>query len=715
MKISKLVLNNFSSFEGINEFDFSVDDKGKNIILIGGENGAGKTSLFSAIKVALYGPLAFGYVGANSHYSKKIKDYINSKAFQTEKVESSVELQISVKVEREYCNYTISRNWNYTSQKLIEDYSVKRDKKILDDQELSYFQNYLQGIIPPSLFDFFLFDGEEVGNIFSTSNYNGYVQNALFTMCDMDVFEIVRKFTSNYLSKSSEEVDDGIEKEYRNMEKDLETLEMEIEELALEIDGLKNRKEEIDLSIEELETAYKKAGGITDKQREELAEDYTNAEHIKQENTLQLKSFVEGLMPFYIVNEMADDISRQLDYEEKGEIFYYIQNRIKRESIEQALKGHGTSNEKVVDDVIKSLFDTFRPSGYSEDDDPIHDLSKEEIGRVNSVFSQLEDFDKNTILKCIDDKQKAAGRTAEINRILKESMTESEVKNFNQKENKLLKKKQKLVATLLEKESTYSTKKEGFELLSKEKDRKYQALVESVQNKHVYELSHGISSVMSNLLSQKTTSLRTKLENLVVDNLMKIYRKDNLITYVEIEENFQFNLYQNTKYKVRELLALINNLGYAEVTKQIGNKGILELKNKFGVDSLASLKAILEVSKTKDSIETYKRIELSRLSKGERQIFILSLYWSIIMISGQDIPFIIDTPYSRIDANHRKEISEKFFPNISKQVVILSTDEEINEEYYKILKPHISKEYLLTNDENANKTTVEERYFFEVK
>ena len=59
MKINKLILKNFSSFEGINEFDFSVTED-KNIILIGGQNGAGKTSLFSAIKVALYGPLAFG-------------------------------------------------------------------------------------------------------------------------------------------------------------------------------------------------------------------------------------------------------------------------------------------------------------------------------------------------------------------------------------------------------------------------------------------------------------------------------------------------------------------------------------------------------------------------------------------------------------------------------------------------------------------------------
>ena len=93
----------------------------------------------------------------------------------------------------------------------------------------------------------------------------------------------------------------------------------------------------------------------------------------------------------------------------------------------------------------------------------------------------------------------------------------------------------------------------------------------------------------------------------------------------------------------------------------------------------------------------------------------MALYWAIIELSGRDIPFVIDTPYARIDANHRKEISEKFFPNISKQVVILSTDEEINEEFYGIIKPYIAREYLLINEEDQNRTTIMNHYFFEVE
>lgn len=161
-------------------------------------------------------------------------------------------------------------------------------------------------------------------------------------------------------------------------------------------------------------------------------------------------------------------------------------------------------------------------------------------------------------------------------------------------------------------------------------------------------------------------------------------------------------------------MTLYRNLGNSEFTNLIGAKGEKKLIKLLKLSSLNELKNISEADIGNEQIHLYKKIELGRLSKGERQIFILALYWAIIEISGQNIPFVIDTPYARIDANHRREISEKFFPNISEQVIILSTDEEINEEYYKIVKPYVSKEYLLINDENENRTSIENHYFFEV-
>ena len=711
MKINKVKLYNFSSYEGNNEFDFEITDAGKNIVLIGGKNGAGKTSLFTAIKVALYGPLAYGYVGVNSHYISKIKDLINSKAFQQEVVESEVQITLQLKIERDISNYVITRKWDYTNRRLTEKYTVERDGKQLKDQELSYFENYLRSIIPPDLFEFFLFDGEEVGNIFSTSAYNTYVRNAVFTMCGMDVFEIIRKFTHGYVTRNNTIDDDEVYDTYEAAKQQMELLEAEKKNLESKVNSLTKELEDTEVQLTELATAFKNAGGISRREKKQLEDEYTHAEKVKTETLTNIKIFVEGLMPFYILKDFANPIMSQLDFEEKGEIFYYVQSKLKRDSIAE-LKGDVSDSK--VDQLMDYLLDTFRPKGFRDNMEMMFDLSKEDIGRVNGIVSSLDDFDVSAMVEMVNKRKAASERTAEINRILKNSMSEEDVNAFAQKENEILKKKDDLSSRLYD--SQHRLEDIDKELHSQEqiRDKAMQILKSNAQNKHVYELSSGISSMMEQFLEEKTLSIRKKLEKAIVQKLKSIYRKNNLITHIEIGKNFDFNLYQDEEYNGKELLTLYKNLGSSEFTNLIGTKGEKRLIKMLNGTSINVLKNKSEIELGEEPIQLYKKIELGRLSKGERQIFILALYWAIIEISGQNIPFVIDTPYARIDANHRREISEKFFPNISDQVIILSTDEEINEEYYKIVKPYISKEYLLINDENENRTTIENNYFFEV-
>jgi len=712
MKINKVKLYNFSSYEDTNEFDFEVTDKKKNIVLIGGKNGAGKTSLFTAIKVALYGPLAYGYVGVNNHYISKIKDLINSKAFQQDVVESEVQITLQLKIEREIRNFVITRKWDYTNQRLTEEYTVDRDGKLLNDQELSYFENYLRSIVPPDLFEFFLFDGEEVCNIFSTSAYNTYVRNAVFTMCGMDVFEIIRKFTRGYISKNNSSDDDTAYDVYETARQQVELLEEEKEQLEVVLDNLSAELEDIDVQLTELATAFKNAGGIPQKEKKKLEEEFNQAEKVKTEALTNIKLFVEGLMPFYILRDFTEPIMSQLDFEEKGEIFYYVKSKLKRNTISELLKGDVP--EEKVDLLMEQLLSICRPKGFKEDMEMMFDLSKEDIGRVNGIVSALEDFDTSAMIEIINKRRAASERTAEINQILKNSMSEEDVNSFARKENEILKKKDELNSQLYETQHRLEELSRELQIQEQTRDRAMQSLKENAQNKHVYELSSGMSAMMERFLEEKTVSIRKSLEKAIVKKLKAIYRKNNLITHIEIGKNFDFNLYQDEEYSARELLTLYKNLGNAEFTNMIGTKGESKLIKLLDIGSINDLKNVTEVKIGQKPLLLYKKIELDRLSKGERQIFILALYWAIIEISGQNIPFVIDTPYARIDANHRREISEKFFPNISDQVIILSTDEEINEEYYKIVKPYVSKEYLLINDENKNRTTIKNNYFFEV-
>ena len=235
----------------------------------------------------------------------------------------------------------------------------------------------------------------------------------------------------------------------------------------------------------------------------------------------------------------------------------------------------------------------------------------------------------------------------------------------------------------------------------------------STQDKHVLDLSTSITQIMEYLIGNSMVSIRKQLSQKIIENLQQIYRKDNLISIIEISDNFKFELFQAQSITIDELKSLIANIGLKEFIKIIGDESIKRLCRYFSLNETDEIeKAIISCDAKDKELELYKRIDLNTLSKGERQIFILALYWAIIQISGKHIPFVIDTPYARIDANHREEISSKFFPNISSQVIILSTDEEITQEYYDIIKPYISKEYLLRNDQSENKTTVVNGYFF---
>lgn len=711
MKINKIKLYNFNSYEGENEFDFVNQDQSKNIVLIGGKNGAGKTSLFTAIKIALYGPLAFGYVGANSHYIAKIKDCINSKAFQKDEVESEVQLTLSLMVERELKNYVVTRRWRFVNQKLEEKYSVEEEGRFLEQQELSYFQNYLQGLIPPDLFEFFLFDGEEVGNIFSTSSYNSYIKNAIYTLCGIDIFEIIRKFTCSYSSKPSGEVDKERYSQYEQLKLLAEQLDDKKTSLGKRLEEEKQKYEQLEVELFDLETAYKNAGGITQEEREKLAREFEEAEKLKTEASIKIKMFVEGLMPFFIVGEYANKITKQFSIQEKKETYEYFEKNIMDSALTETIH----NNVSIGDEALETLFDEIlkylKPSDET-DFKFIHDLSKEEISRINIMIDNLKAFDKEEMIEIINQRKHYSERTMEINKILRSAMSDEDANRYVTKENLLLRKKDDCHRMIKDLQEERTSIEEEFVVVEQQRNKALQELKENAQNKHVYELSSRITSIMDSVLKKKAISIRENLGELISNNLRHMYRKNNLITQIEIDENFGFHLYQNAVYTYSELAYLYRNLGVDNFADEVGNAGIEMLKKRFNIISINELQKAFNASDSEATIDLFKKIDISRLSKGERQIFILALYWAIIELSGQDIPFVIDTPYARIDANHRKEISEKFFPNISKQVIILSTDEEIDEEYYEILKPHIAREYLLVNDESQNRTSIEQHYFF---
>jgi DNA sulfur modification protein DndD len=174
---------------------------------------------------------------------------------------------------------------------------------------------------------------------------------------------------------------------------------------------------------------------------------------------------------------------------------------------------------------------------------------------------------------------------------------------------------------------------------------------------------------------------------------------------------------ENLSYRLK-LVAKVQDV-LEEYHKKLEGEKIQEFSKCF-IDSynkIARKKNVFEKIKidTKDySVTLYKKgnkkIPKSQLSAGEKQIYAIAVLWTLTRISRRPLPFIIDTPLGRLDLDHRDNIINNFFPEASHQLIILSTDTEVDKEYVEKLKPKITKTYNLEYDKG--KTKIRGGYFW---
>ena len=89
---------------------------------------------------------------------------------------------------------------------------------------------------------------------------------------------------------------------------------------------------------------------------------------------------------------------------------------------------------------------------------------------------------------------------------------------------------------------------------------------------------------------------------------------------------------------------------------------------------------------------------------------VISILWALAICSKKKLPVIIDTPLSRLDSLHRTALIQTYFPNAGEQTIILSTDSEIDNTYYQLMKENVGDEFTLNYDENTKSTSIQKGY-----
>lgn len=719
MKINKLVLKNFRSYEEETVFDFTTTND-KNIILVGGKNGAGKSTIFEAIKVCIYGPIAYKYQGFNSSYISKIKSNINNNSLKNDSVDAFVSIDIELTENTEKNTYTLSREWTYEDKKLNEKFSVYKNYSTspLDEEELNYFENYITSIISPKIFEFFFFDGEHLSEFFIGKNSNVHLKESLLSLCNFDTFEVLKNtiISNNRSSKNSSDEIEIAKKNYLNLEDELRQLYTEEEVLSKDLQNISNELEDLQQDQLKLNDDFRKKGGILAEERDSFNARIVQLESRRSFINQNIKDFCNEMLPFLIVKNNLLNLEKQLKTENESLLYNHLKDKLNMDYIKNILLGK--IDDSVLDSVAvtvsDSLVEDIKPDGYSEDFETIYNLSSEENNTLSGLIKTILSTDNKSTLDLFDELRNIANELAEIRQKLNASLEDNSLNAYLDSLSGLTTQ----IAKLSESKNTLNSKFElltnKIDALSTEKDKSKVKYTELLQANKVIDMSDNLILMLDDIISTLTENKIKEIQNNFMTIFKKIIQKDNFIDFINIDNKFNVSLYINKMYSSLEIENLISNIGYDEMEKKFGELFFQDLFKAYNVQNKLELSSAIKNNTQSSFLDLRTKIDINGFSSGEKQIYILCLYWALIKSSDIEIPFIIDTPYARIDETHRNNITSEYLSSISNQVIILSTNTEIDEKAYREIKPKLNGEYLIEYDDKNRKTIQSKGYFFEV-
>jgi DNA sulfur modification protein DndD len=652
MIINEVQLTNIGAYRGTNTIDIRPQDD-KNVILIGGENGSGKTTFLNAIKLGLFGSYGFGYKSENAEYYKKVKGILNNNSKKLGENNFRIKLDFSLVDNFEKTDYTFYRHWSLTQTGIKETFEIVAKGKHYSEQDKELFLSRLKEIMPPHLLDLCLFDGEEISRIVNENRLSEYLKNLSKVVFNLDLFEILESDLETYANQSLDvKKMDGFEKELFDLNEKEKLLREKISEFIAKKETLLNDQNDYQDAYNNEKNKFEKFGGLIKTEREDHLKQINSIESERKQNMEKIKDFVSSLLPFYLAKDLVKETREQLKTEESMQLFKQLNKRLSPNTFSQLvnkvtgledLDTHGKLRDEILN-LVKPETDTIQIHGASFSESSLIENIYLNIttGANDQALSQIEEnkakLDKMRSLK---DKLTINDSTTEFSSMIKnmESLQHSlhEIQSqLDQLESQYEKVQKELQNAL--------TAKEKLQVILKDREKTESSFL---QSQKIIDFSRKFREIQ----------LKKKLQEVQIEAskmLKRIFRKNNYVSSLTIDHlTYDVKLYDAFK----------------------------------------------------------DPIEKSTLSAGEKEILLISLIWAIFKCSGRKVPFIFDTLLGRLDKTHKAAVLTEFIPYSGKQAIILSTDSEIDEHHYNLLAPFTAKEYMLEFNVERHETSVLNQYF----
>lgn len=684
MKFSNIEINNFRQYYNTVNVDLETNDE-RNIVIIGGRNGYGKTNFLLSIVWCLFGD-KISQIDEN--FKKEIQKEKNYSFFMqqsinwTAKKENKTKFSVSIKIsdielpELRTLNTNtdsilIKRTFDVSSMnETLSIIDVTSNLEIFDDEsdKINFINDY---IIPIDAAKFVFFDAEKIAEIanLSIKDEGSFINDALGKILGLDTYETLIEDIEFYINSLKKEgASKNLQEQIINNEKAIEisedqinNLEEENAERLKEIDDLKKKIREYDNLISQ---HSKQGNSAFDRNAIIIEMDKLKAKELEIN---ELFNELSEIIPLAILTGKLEEVKEHLEIQEKNEL---SQNSSKE-------------NLDKIENFIELLFN--KPpepdnSTMSLKDKMFYYEKAQTLGsqlfNENGEYTELEfEYDLN------NSERKLISDAINVVNTQSKDLFESTIEEFNEIKVKLsdLNKTLSKVDADLEDELIleYSSKKDTADYNITEKNRQ---IGENIQQ---------ITKLRSDIvrLHQQLVTLVKKVD-INEQNKLKIQKSNQYIDVLN-----QFLDEQKNKHKdsleetiLSELKILMHKLN----SEPNQTKFIEDVK----VTILASGQGMKITLFDQDDTEIRKE----SLSSGEKQIYISCLIKAILKESVTNLPIFIDTPLGRLDEEHRDSITKKYYPALSEQVVLFSTNSEITPKRFKEISRNISKSYLLFND-----------------
>ncbi|MDT0457011.1 DNA sulfur modification protein DndD [Streptomyces sp. DSM 41527] len=666
MLLRKITLSEFGAYRGEQSLDLTPK-KNKPIILIGGLNGCGKTTLLDAIQLALYGRRARCSGRGNKTYESYLHESINRQADPTRG--ASVTLDFTIAVEGREHYYSVIRSWRLSGKSVKEFLNVFVDeqygelaKSTRKRPELKFskvlsegWADHVEDLLPLEVASLSFFDGEKIESLADPDRAASFIKSAIRSLLGISTVEQLRTDLQalqrrQTISNEEQHLLDGV----REQEQESKRAEQERKRAQQELDRLTEAHDEAKEKLEDAERAYKDEGGALFEQRVTL-ESARNAAATRLADTrVALIASAGGSLPLLMADAQLKAVSKQARRERVAaqacevldvlaERDTWLLDRLPEQAREDALKAMEA--------------DRAERAAAADLDVDLH-LPANMLSQLEALTQTL-DAERNQAHKLLAEAEAATEELAQLDRQLAGVPEKDEV-------HELLEDRAEHMRTVA--------------VAADAVDRALQRVEEAKRHE---------SNVNTALDRAHKDYIRTKVKEEEVNRINRFSEKAR-----ETLGHFSTALLQRhiSRLEVAMLQSLQSLMRKQGLVKDI----------RIDTDNFT-----LTLSDTEG-----EEINPGRLSAGERQLLAVSLLWGLMKVAGNRLPSVIDTPLGRLDSRHREHLVDRYFPHASGQVLLLSTDEEIDEHLLGRLNKAVAQTYTLTHDDIELTTKVVKGYLW---